>query len=126
VDVGKAINPAAVEGQIEGAFVQGMGYALVEELVWDGGRLANPTLMDYKIPTFRDTPYDIETIIVEAPEPDAPFGAKGAGEIGINVVAAAIANAVTDATGVRFAKLPLSSERVLRALLSAPADKGGR
>jgi len=126
VDVGKAINPAAVEGQIEGAFVQGMGYALVEELVWDGGRLANPTLMDYKIPTFRDTPYDIETIIVEAPEPDAPFGAKGAGEIGINVVAAAIANAVTDATGVRFTKLPLSSERVLRALLSAPADKGGR
>lgn len=120
MDVGKAINPAAVEGQIEGGFVQGMGYALVEELVWDGARLANPTMLDYKVPTFRDTPYDLHTIIIEAPEPDAPFGAKGAGEIGINVVAAAIANAVTDATGVRFTRLPLSSERVLRALLAAP------
>ena len=119
VDVGKAINPTAVEGQIEGAFVQGMGYALVEELVWDGARLANPTMMDYKVPTFRDVPYDIHTIIVEAPEPDAPFGAKGAGEIGINVVAAAIANAVTAATGVRFSRLPLSSERVLRGMLSS-------
>jgi CO/xanthine dehydrogenase Mo-binding subunit len=120
VDVGKAINPTAVEGQVEGAFVQGMGYALVEEVVWDGGRLANPTLMDYKVPTFRDTPYEIHTFIVEAPEPEAPFGAKGAGEIGINVVAAAIANAVTDATGVRFKQLPLSSERVLRGIVSAP------
>jgi CO/xanthine dehydrogenase Mo-binding subunit len=119
VDVGKAINPTAVEGQIEGAFVQGMGYALVEELVWDGARLANPTMMDYKVPTFRDAPYEIHTMIIEAPEPDAPFGAKGAGEIGINVVAAAIANAVADATGIRFTKLPMSSERVLLAMLSA-------
>jgi CO/xanthine dehydrogenase Mo-binding subunit len=120
VDVGKAINPTAVEGQIEGAFVQGMGYALVEEVVWDGARLANPTLMDYKVPTFRDTPYEIHTFIVEAPEPEAPFGAKGAGEIGINVVAAAIANAVTDATGIRFKQLPLSSERLLRGMVSPP------
>jgi CO/xanthine dehydrogenase Mo-binding subunit len=124
VDVGKAINPTAVEGQIEGGFVQGMGYALVEELVWDGARLANPTMMDYKVPTFRDAPYEIHTLIVEAPEPDAPFGAKGAGEIGINVVAAAIANAVADATGIRFKKLPLSSERVLRAMMSAaPSER---
>jgi CO/xanthine dehydrogenase Mo-binding subunit len=119
VDVGRAINPMAVEGQIEGAFVQGMGYTLVEELVWDGARLANPTMMDYKIPTFRDVPHALHTIIVEAPEPDAPFGAKGAGEIGINVVAAAIANAVTDATGIRFKQLPLSSERVLFGMLSS-------
>jgi CO/xanthine dehydrogenase Mo-binding subunit len=118
-DVGKAINPTAVEGQLEGAFAQGLGFALVEELAWDGPRLANPTMMDYKVPTFRDVPYDLHTFIVEAPEPDAPFGAKGAGEIGINVVAAAIANAVTDATGVRFTQLPLSSERVLRGMVSA-------
>lgn len=122
VDVGRAINPAAVEGQVEGAFAQGMGYALFEELVWDGARLANPTLMDYKVPTFRDVPYEINAIIVEAAEPDAPFGAKGAGEIGINVVAAAIANAVTAATGVRFNRLPLSSERVLRGMLTGKGD----
>jgi len=125
VDVGRAINPAAVEGQIEGAFVQGMGYALVEELVWDGARLANPTMMDYKVPTFRDVPHELNAIIVEAPEPDAPFGAKGAGEIGINVVTAAIANAVTDATGMRFTRLPLSSERVLLGMLSSARQQPG-
>jgi CO/xanthine dehydrogenase Mo-binding subunit len=122
VDVGKAINPSAVEGQVEGAFAQGLGYALFEHLIWDGERLANPSLMDYKVPTFRDVPYAIDTTIVEAPEPDGPFGAKGAGEIGINVVAAAIANAVAAATGVRFTQLPLSSERVLRGMLAGKGD----
>jgi CO/xanthine dehydrogenase Mo-binding subunit len=116
-DVGRAINPLAVEGQIEGAFVQGMGLALSEEMVWDGARLANPTLMDYKVPTTLDSPYEIHSIIVEAPEPDGPFGAKGVGEIGINVVPAAIANAAAVATGKRFDALPLTPERVLRAIL---------
>ena len=74
------------------------------------------------MPTFRDVPYEINTLIVETTEPDAPFGAKGAGEIGINVVAAAIANAVTAATGLRFNRLPLSSERVLRAMLETGED----
>ncbi|MGD9924619.1 MAG: xanthine dehydrogenase family protein molybdopterin-binding subunit [Pseudorhodoplanes sp.] len=119
VDVGRAINPAACEGQIEGAFVQGMGFALVEEVVWDGGRVSNPSMMDYKVPTSADTPFDIHALIVEAEEPGGPFGAKGAGEIGMNGVAAAIANAVAAATGCRISQLPLTPERVLRATLPA-------
>jgi CO/xanthine dehydrogenase Mo-binding subunit len=118
VDAGRAINPLSVEGQIEGAFVQGMGLALSEQMVWDGARLANPSLMDYKVPTALDAPYDIEPIIVESHEPDGPFGAKGVGEIGINAVPAAIANAVAAATGIRFNALPLAPERVLRAMLA--------
>lgn len=117
-DVGRAINPLAVEGQLEGAFVQGMGLALSEEMVWDGARLANPSLMDYKVPTSLDAPAEIHPIIVEAAEPDGPFGAKGVGEIGINVVPAAIANAAATALGVRFNALPLTPERVLRAMLA--------
>jgi CO/xanthine dehydrogenase Mo-binding subunit len=116
-DIGKAINPTLVEGQIEGAFVQGMGYALVEEMVWDGGRLANPTLMDYKIPTIKDTPYEINAIIVESHDASGPFGAKGVGEVGIVPVAPAIANAIKRATGVRLQRLPLTAERVLRGVL---------
>jgi CO/xanthine dehydrogenase Mo-binding subunit len=119
VDPGTAINPQAVEGQLEGAFAQGMGYALTEEMVWDGPRLANPTLMDYKVPTTRDVPYEINTYITEAPHPDGPFGAKGVGEIGMNVVAAAIANAVKAATGVRFRRLPLTPERVLTGMMDS-------
>jgi CO/xanthine dehydrogenase Mo-binding subunit len=122
VDAGRAINPLSLEGQIQGAFVQGMGFALTEEMVWDGARLANPTLMDYKVPTTRDAPYELYPIIVEANEPDGPFGARGAGEVGINVVAAAIGNAVAAATGVRFNRLPLSPERVLTAMLDGERD----
>jgi CO/xanthine dehydrogenase Mo-binding subunit len=121
VDVGRAINPALVEGQMEGAFVQGLGFALVEEMVWDGGRVANPSLMDYKIPGAMDVPYEIHTDIVEEPEPDGPFGAKGVGEIGIVPVAAAIANAIYDAAGVRLTRLPFTGERVLDALLAKEA-----
>lgn len=116
-DVGRAINPRMVEGQIEGGFVQGLGFALVEEMIWDGARLANPTLMDYKIPTFQEAPKLLQPIIVESPDPAGPFGAKSVGEIGINSVAAAITNAVNAATGVQLRKLPLTSERVLGALM---------
>lgn len=128
VDVGKAVNPLLVEGQIEGAFVQGLGLALVEEMVWDGPRLANPTLMDYKIPTFQEAPYELHAIIVESHEPSGPFGAKSVGEIGINAVAAAIANAVNahaSACGAaeRLRTLPLTSERVLAAL--TPVEREG-
>ena len=117
-DVGRAVNPQMVEGQIEGAFVQGLGFALVEELVWDGPRLANPTLMDYKIPTIHEAPNLLQPIIVESHDPTGPFGAKSVGEIGINGVAAAITNAVNASLGVRLRQLPLTSERVLRALLA--------
>lgn len=118
-DVGRAINPTMATGQIEGAFVQGMGYALSEEMVWDGARLANPSLMDYKIPTFAELPDTLRAYLVESIEPSGPFGAKSVGEIGINGVAAAIANGVADALGVRLRELPLSSERVLTAILAA-------
>ena len=94
-----------------------MGFALCEEMVWEGAQLANPTMMDYKAPTALDVPYEIRSLIIEAEDPDGPYGAKGCGEIGINVVAASIANAVTAATGVRFHRLPLKPERVLRGLL---------
>ncbi len=123
-DVGRAINPQLVEVQLEGGFLQGMGFALYEEMVWDGARLANPSLMDYKIPTTRDAPGVVHPIIVEAPEPDGPFGAKGAGEICINAVPASIANAVEDATGFRHRSLPMTSERVLRGMMSADKTSG--
>ncbi len=116
VDVGKAINPQQVEGQIEGGFVQGLGFALSEEMVWDGARLANPSLMDYKAPGALDVPYEIHSIIVEDPEPDGPFGAKGVGEVGLVPVPAAIANAIRAATGVSLRRLPMSPERVLTAM----------
>ncbi|MDF1747930.1 MAG: xanthine dehydrogenase family protein molybdopterin-binding subunit [Alphaproteobacteria bacterium] len=117
VDVGKAINPSSVEGQIVGGFVQGMGFALTEEMVWDGPKLANPTLLDYKVPTTLDTPYNIHSIIVEAAEPDGPFGAKGAGEIGLVAVPAAIANAIADAIGGHVHSLPMKPEKVLNKML---------
>src|SRR4029077_11356920 len=105
-DVGRAINPQMVEGQIEGAFVQGLGFALFEEMVWNGGQIANPTLMDYKIPTFVEAPSEFQAIIVESNEKSGPFGAKSVGEIGIIGVAAAIANAVNASRGVRLRRLP--------------------
>ena len=117
-DVGCAINPQMVEGQIQGGFVQGLGYALTEEMQWDeSGRLTNPTLMDYKVPTALDTPIEINPIIVEHPEPSGPFGAKGVGEPGLIGTAASIANAVAKATGKRLHRLPMTPERVLDALI---------
>lgn len=96
-DVGKAINPMSVERQIQGGFVQGLGLALFEEVVWDGGRITNPSLMDYKIATTLDLPYQIHPLVIEDPEPDGPFGAKGIGEIPICAVAPAVANGITAA-----------------------------
>ena len=115
IDVGRAINPRLVEVQIEGGLVQGLGFALYEEMVWDGPRLVNPSLMDYKIPTSADTP-PIHSIVIEDPEPSGPFGAKGAGEIGLNPVPAAIANALAQAVGGVSPAIPLTPERVLARL----------
>ena len=115
IDVGRAINPRLVEVQIEGGLVQGLGFALYEEMVWDGPRLVNPSLMDYKIPTSADTP-PIHSIVIEDPEPSGPFGAKGAGEIGLNPVPAAIANALAQAVGGVSPAIPLTAERVLARL----------
>ena len=115
-DVGRAINPGAVEGQIQGGVAQGLGYALCEELTWEDGQPTNPTMMDYKVPGSLDTPLGIYPIIVESNEPTGPFGAKGVGEPGLVGVAPAVANAIADAVGVRLTKLPMTAEAVLRAL----------
>ena len=120
-DIGKAINPMAVEGQVEGGVVQGLGYALYEEMEWDSGRLANPSLMDYKIPGTMDTPPKIHTYLIENPHEDGPFGAKGIGEPPIVGVAPAIGNAVRQASGLQLTRLPMKPERVLNALAERDA-----
>jgi carbon-monoxide dehydrogenase large subunit len=117
-DVGRAINPGAVEGQIQGGLVQGFGLALVEELLWDEGRLVNPSMMDYKVPGASDVPYAIHAIILESPEKTGPFGARGVGEIPVNLAAPAICNAIEHATGAKLTTIPATGERVLRAMMS--------
>jgi CO/xanthine dehydrogenase Mo-binding subunit len=115
-DVGVAINPLSVEGQIEGGSSEGIGEALSEEVVFDSkGRVLNPTLLDYKMPTMMDHPL-IESIIVEGYPGGGPFGAKGVGEASIIPPPAAIANAIYHAVGARVTKLPLSPENVWAAL----------
>lgn len=115
-DVGFAINPALVEGQMQGGACQGLGLALFEEMSYDQhGRLLNPNLLDYRLPTTMDVP-PIETIIVEVPSEDGPYGARIVGEPAIVPGPAAIANAVADALGVRVFEAPITPERVLRAL----------
>jgi CO/xanthine dehydrogenase Mo-binding subunit len=118
-DVGKAINPLQIEGQMQGGAVQSLGMALTEALMYDDkGRLTNPSLLDYRKLTAADLP-NIETILVEKPAPHGPFGARGVGEPPIVPAPAAIANAIADATGVRLTELPLSSERIALAIASA-------
>lgn len=112
-DVGFAVNPTAVEGQMQGGAVQGVGYALLEELVYEEGRLANPNLALYKIPTALDAP-NVRTVIVEAASEHGPYGAKGVGEPPVVMSSGAVANAVTAAIGVPVRTLPLTPERVLR------------
>jgi len=116
-DVGKAINPLVVEGQVYGSVLQGLGFALTEEMVLDekGGKYMNPSFLDYKIYDFQDAP-DIQTIAVESNEPTGPFGAIGVGEHCLNPVPGAVANAVYDAIGVRVLESPITPERVLKAL----------
>ena len=116
-DVGRALNPALVEGQMRGGSVQGLGWALLEELVHDEhGQLLTGTFVDYALPTAESAP-PIDTEIVEVPAPEGPYGAKGVGEAPVVGAAAAVANAVTAATGgVRLTALPMTPERVWRAL----------
>lgn len=114
-DVGRAINPMAVEGQIEGGAQMGLGYALTEEVLVGEGRVLNPDFLDYRLFTSADMP-EIETIIIETDDPGGPFGAKGVGEMGGTPTAAAIANAIYDAIGVRLTRVPMTPERVLAAL----------
>ncbi len=120
-DVGTAIHPSYVEGQMQGGVVQGIGWALNEEYVYDErGVLQNASLLDYRMPTCYDVPM-IETIIVEVPNPGHPYGVRGAGEVPIVPPPAAIANAIYDAVGIRMEELPMSPPRLLSELLKADA-----
>ena len=115
-DVGLALNPAAVEGQIEGSVVQGLGWALMEGFDYaPDGRLRNASLLDYRMPTALDVP-KIDCVIVETPVPGVPYGVRGVGEVPIVPPAAAVANAIARATGVRIWHMPMTPERVLLAL----------
>jgi CO/xanthine dehydrogenase Mo-binding subunit len=115
-DAGKAVHPSYVEGQMQGGAVQGIGWALNEEYIYDdNGRLENPGFLDYRIPVCSDVPM-IDTVIVEVPNPRHPYGVRGVGETPIIPPMAAIANAVSHATGVRFTDLPMSPPRVLEAI----------
>ena len=111
LDVGQAINPQGVEGQIEGGTAQGIGMALTEEVVVEDGVIQNPDLSRYLVPTSLDCP-DVESVLIENAGSDGPFGAKGIGEPTTIATAPAIANAVYDAIGIRFNQLPIKPERV--------------
>ncbi|HEX6512984.1 MAG TPA: xanthine dehydrogenase family protein molybdopterin-binding subunit [Chloroflexota bacterium] len=114
-DLGKALNPVNAEAQIEGCAYMGMAEALGEEQVFRGGLHKKPSLLDYKIPTFLETP-PIEVILVETDDPEGPYGAKEAGEGPLNPFPPAFANAVYDAIGIRFDKVPITPTDVLKAL----------
>jgi len=114
-DIGKAINPLGVEGQIEGGTIQGLGYGIMEDLVHKDGIVQNPNLADYYIPTSLDIP-EIKTVILEYPGHLGPYGAKAIGEPPIVLPAAAIINAIDNAIGVRLTELPATPDRVLSAM----------
>ncbi len=117
-DAGRAIHPSYVEGQMQGGVVQGIGWALNEEYVYDdSGRMENPMFLDYRMPVASDLPM-IDTVIVEVPNPGHPYGVRGVGEVGIVPPLAAIANAINGATDVRLRDLPMSPPRVVDALSS--------
>lgn len=114
-DVGTAINPMMIEQQVEGAVLQGMGYGIMEEVVLEEGRTKTPGFSKFLLPTAQDAP-QIKTFIVESDGDRGPYGAKGVGEGAIIPTAAAIANAVYDAVGVRIRDLPITPEKILAAL----------
>ncbi len=116
-DIGKAINPSSAEGQIEGAVHQGIGYALVEDMIVDAatGQTLNPNFVDYKLLTAQDMP-EITVEFVEEGNAAGPFGAKGVAEDGVCPTAPAVLNAIFNATGARIRELPARAEKVLEAL----------
>jgi len=117
-EVGRAINPLIVEGQVEGGMVMGLGFALLEEVVCRDGQVLNPYAFDYRVPRAEDMP-EITTVLLEHRDPVGPYGAKGCGEICMDPTAAAIANAVSNAIGARVTSLPITPEKVLRAIREA-------
>jgi CO/xanthine dehydrogenase Mo-binding subunit len=118
-DVGKAINPTQAESQDEGAAVQGLGHTLFESLQYENGQPLNANLVDYRVPRCTDLPETFESALIENEEGPGPYGAKGMGESGIVSVAPAVGNAIFRATGVRIRELPITPERLWRALKDA-------
>jgi xanthine dehydrogenase molybdenum-binding subunit len=115
-DVGKVLDPEGLKGQIYGALAQGIGYALYEELQTEGGKIQNTNFRDYKIPTIQELDFPIDIEFIETNDSFGPFGAKGVAEPGLVPTAPAIANAIYDAVGIRITDLPITPEKVLKAL----------
>ena len=118
-DLGTALNPEIVATQLSGAAIMQLGFTITEDMVYDAGQVTNANLADYKIPGFFDIPPVMENVVVKAEQKSGPFGAKGVGESGTFGVSPAIANAVDDAVGVRITEMPLTPEKVFRALRKA-------
>jgi len=123
-DVGQAINPQLVEGQIEGAIVQAQGYALMENFQMKDGYVLTDQLSTYLIPTVLDVPDVVEPVIVEVPEPSGPWGARGVGEPPFLPLAPAILAAIHDATGIWMDEIPVTPERMWQALQNKQEPKG--
>ena len=121
-DAGKALHPLQCEGQDEGSAMMGFGHTFYESLQFEGGQMINSTLIDYKVPTFADVPEAFESILIEDGNGPGPYGSKGLGEGGIIPVAPAVANAIAWNTGARIKELPLTPERVWRALRAAKSS----
>lgn len=121
-DVGKAVNPQLCFGQVAGGVHMGVGYALSEEFVQEKGRIKTAHLSEYKIPTVADMPRELESILIEVPDPNGPYGATGLGETPTLPTAPAILNAIHDATGAWVTQLPATAERVWRALRAGSGD----
>lgn len=122
-DVGRAIHPSYVEGQIQGGVAQGIGWALNEEYIYDEhGRLLNNSFLDYRIPTALDLPM-IEPVLVEVPDPDHPYGVRGVGEVPITAPPAAVANAIAQVIGKRITKLPMSPRTLFETMYQNSGEK---
>ena len=114
-DSGRVINPMAIEGQIQGGVLQGLGWVLMENMVTENGKITNPDFLDYLIPTAVDAP-KVKSILIEPVDPNGPYGAKGIGEPSLNPVMSAVTNAIYNATGIRIKELPVSAEKILAEL----------
>jgi 4-hydroxybenzoyl-CoA reductase subunit alpha len=121
-DCGRALNPIAVEGQIEGSIHMGLGQALMEELRWQKGQLLNANLLDYRVLPPQQTP-EIEVIVIETEDPEGPFGAKEVGEGPLAPIIPAVANAIWDAVGVRMHELPMTPDKVLEAIEAQKSER---
>jgi CO/xanthine dehydrogenase Mo-binding subunit len=123
-DVGRAVNPLLVQGQIEGAVVQAQGYTIMENLVSIDGKIRNPYLSTYLIPTVLDVPQEVKSVILEYADPIGPWGARGMAEMPFLTVAPAVEAAVYEATGVWIDAIPMTPERVVKHLLAKEHPNG--